>query len=92
MVTVFILIYFHCICNDNNGIERQDTLGWDSKTRGSFCRTINEREMNVSWCSGQIHQGIEFDLGFLDAQKRNPRGISGSYRTEQKCEVGSKKV
>jgi len=26
--------------------------------------------MNVSWCSGQSHQGIEFDLGFLDAQKK----------------------
>lgn len=45
----------------------------------------------MSWSSGQIHQGIKFEVGFLDTQKKNPRGISGSYRThEQMYEVGNK--
>lgn len=94
MVAVTILISFYCIFNDNNEPERQDIIGLSSKTRGSFCRTINEKEMNVSWCSGQIHQGTEFEVGFLDASKQTnnpPRGISGSYGTHgQKCEVGNK--
>lgn len=44
--------------------------------------------MNVGWCSGQIHKGIEFDLGCLEVEKKGIPGDHGIH--EQKGEAKNK--
>ena len=43
--------------------------------------------MNMSWCLGQIHKGIGFDLGCLDIEQK-VRGIPGGCGTHEQMKWG----